>query len=134
MKIYNQSSAGALWELVKPLLAFKDELPIYKEVMDEDKNSVPASYLLIRRDVSDKGKIFGDGKAQYRESSCDLILVSRSKGKTSADLHSKNIERIKAALDTAEIAYEGYNLGYDDVQKQSEYAWSVDLIYGGLEG
>ena len=133
MKVYNQSSSGALWELVKPLLAYKDELPIYKEVMDEDKNSVPPSYLLIRRDITDTGKIFGDGTVQYRESECDLILVSHSKGKTLGDLHEQNIERVKAVLDAAGIDYEGHNLGYDDTQKRSEYAWSLRLIYGGLE-
>lgn len=142
MKIYDKSSAEALWELVKPLLdygksypysysyATERELPIYKEVMDEDENDVPDSYLLIRRDVDDRGRIFGDGKTQYRQSSCDLILVSKSKGKNSSDLHVKNIERVKAALISTGVAFEGYNLGYNEAQKTSEYTWTVDLIYG----
>lgn len=130
MKIYDKSSAAALWELVNPLLVYGKELPIYKEVMDEDENDVPDSYLLIRRDVADSGKIRGDGQTLYRKSSCDLILVSKSKGKNSGDIHNINIERIKEVLEKAEVAYEGYNLGYNEAQKQSEYSWSVELIYG----
>ncbi len=130
MNIYDKSSAGALWEIVSPLLAFGKELPIYKEVMDEDENDVPASYLLIRRDIADNGKIHGDGQTLYRKSSCDLILVSKSKGKNSGDIHNINIERIKEVLERGEIAYEGHNLGYNEAQKQSEYSWSVELIYG----
>ncbi len=127
MKTYDKTSWEALWEIVKPLQA---EIPIYKEVMDEDEDSVPTSYLLIRRDVTDRGRVYGDGKAQIRQSSCDLILVSKSKGKTAKDIHSANIERVKSVLEQAEISYDGYNLGYNDAQKQSEYTWSVDLIYG----
>lgn len=142
MKIYDKSSAEALWEIVKPLLDYgksypysysystERELPIYKEVMDEDENDVPDSYLLIRRDVADRGRIFGDGKTQYRQSSCDLILVSKSKGQNSSDLHVKNIDRVKAALTAAGVRFEGYNLGYNETQKTSEYTWTVDLLYG----
>lgn len=127
MKIYDKSSWEALWEIVKPLQA---EIPIYKEVMDEDEDSVPNSYLLIRRDVTDGGRIYGDGKAQTRQSNCDLILVSKSKGKSAKDIHSVNIERVKSVLDQAEIDYDGYNLGYNDTQKQSEYTWSINVNYG----
>lgn len=127
MEMYNKTSWGALWAIVKPLC---EDIPIYKEVMDEDEDSVPTSYLLIRRDVTDRGRVYGDGKAQVRQSNCDLILVSRSKGKTAKDIHSANIERVKNVLDQAEIAYDGYNLGYNDAQKQSEYTWSTNLNYG----
>ncbi len=130
MKISNKTSSETLWEIVKPLLVFGDELPIYKEVMDEDEDSVPSSYLLIRNGVVDRGRLYGDGKPVCRESDCDLILVSKSKGCTSSDLHVKNIERVKAALEAAECSFEGYNLGYNDTQKQSEYTWNVNLLYG----
>lgn len=128
MQIYDADDAmEVLWNVVSPLA---DEIPIFKNVMSEDENSVPDSYLLIRADVSDSGRIYGDGGAQLRRSNCDVILVSKSKAALSTDLHNINRKKVKALLDESGVSYVGYNLGYNDVQKISEYSWSVTFIYG----
>ncbi len=129
MKIFNVPPAEALWTLVKPLA---EEIPIYKEVMDEDENSVPESYLLLRTDVGtgDSGSVYGDGHAYLRQTECDIVLVSKSKGANSNDIHNQNKAKVKALLNDSGVVYYGTNLGYDETLKSSQYAWSVRVIYG----
>ena len=51
MRIYQTDDPmQALWEIVSPLAS---EIKTYKQVMDEDEDSVPESYLLLRPSVSD---------------------------------------------------------------------------------
>lgn len=128
MKIFNTKDAmSALWELVAPI---SDKIPVYREIMDEDKNSVPKSYLLIREGITDSPRIYGDGAVKKRLNSATLILISSSTGSRSDDIHNTNRAMIKDLLDKEEVAYTGYNLGYNETLKQSEYSWSVSFIYG----
>ena len=65
-----------------------------------------------------------------RRSNCDITLVSKSKGDVSTDIHNVNKAKVEALLRAADAEYTGYNLGYNDVQKISQYSWSVTFIYG----
>ena len=57
MQICNsENAADVLWSIVSPLA---DEIPVYKEIMSEDENSTPESYLLIRSDITNGGRITG---------------------------------------------------------------------------
>ena len=128
MQICNsENAADVLWGIVSPLAA---EIPVYKEIMSEDENSTPESYLLIRSDITNGGRIYGDGKALLRRSNCDITLVSKSKGDVSTDIHNVNKAKVETLLRAADAEYTGYNLGYNDVQKISQYSWSVTFIYG----
>ena len=128
MQICNsENAADVLWSIVSPLAA---EIPVYKEIMSEDENSTPESYLLIRSDITNGGRIYGDGKVLLRRSNCDITLVSKSKGDVSTDIHNVNKAKVEALLRAADAEYTGYNLGYNDVQKISQYSWSVTFIYG----
>ena len=128
MRIFDtQDAMTALWQIVAPLA---QEIPIYKQVMDEDENSVPESYLIIRTDIYDDAEVYGDGHTELRKNGGDIILVSKSTGTRSDDIHTLNRVKVKKLLDEADMAYTGINLGYDSALKQSEYTWSVTLIYG----
>lgn len=129
MRIFNVEPAEALWTLVKPLA---EEIPVYKEVMDEDENSVPESYLLLRTDVGagDVGSFYGDGETLLRQTECDIVLVSKSKGSGTNDVHNRNKAKVKALLTESGVTFYGTNLGYDDALKSSRYTWSVRIIYG----
>ena len=128
MQILNSDSAmDALWGIVSPL---KDEIPIYKQTVDEDENNLPESYLLIRSDITNSASIYGDGKALLRQTECDVMLISKTTGETSDDIHNVNKAKVKALLDAADAAYNGYNLGYNDTLKESQYTWSVRFLYG----
>lgn len=128
MKIFNVEPAEALWTLVKPLA---EEISVYKEVMDEDENSVPESYLLLRTDVGagDGGIVYGDGEARIRQTECDIVLVSKSKGSNVDDVHNLNKAKVKALLTESGVTFYGTNLGYDDALKSSRYTWSVRIAY-----
>jgi hypothetical protein len=126
MTVYNKLPIDALWDIVKSLA---DTIPIYREAMDEDENSTPESYLILRSDVSSGVELYGDGSAQIRRSDCDLILISKGKATKSTDTHNQNKALIAAALDSAGILYEGYNLGYDETLKSTEYTFSVTIYY-----
>ena len=128
MRIYQTDDPmQALWEIVSPLAS---EIKMYKQVMDEDEDSVPESYLLLRPSVSDAPSFYGDGNTQLRKCSCNLTLVSKSKGATTDDIHCVNQAKVEALLKVSDVRYTGYNLGYDATLKSSEYAWSVEFIYG----
>jgi len=129
VKIFNVEPAEALWELVQPL---SGEIPVYKEVMDEDENSVPESYLLLRTDVGtgDEASVYGDGIAQLRQTECEITLISKSKGANTDDIHNRNKEKVKALLSESGVTFYGVNLGYNDALKSSQYTWSVIIVYG----
>ena len=128
MRIFDtQDAMTALWQVVAPLA---QEIPIYKQVMDEDENSVPESYLLIRSDIVDNGDIYGDGHAELRKNEADIILISKSTGARSDDIHNVNRAKVQKFLNDADMTYTGNNLGYDSTLKQSQYSWSVTFDYG----
>lgn len=116
-----------LYNIVKPLA---NEIEIYKEVMTEDENSTPDSYILLKSDMTTSGRVYGDGKAQLRGSDCDILLVSKGTADVSTDLHNVNQSKVEDLLDSQEIDYIGVNLGYDDSIKSTQYAWTVNLLYG----
>lgn len=122
-----QDPVQQLYNIVKPLA---NEIEIYKEVMTEDDDSTPDSYILLKSDMTDTGRVYGDGKAQLRASDCDILLISKGTADVSTDLHNVNKRKVKALLDDLEIDYIGVNLGYDDSIKSTQYAWTVTVLYG----
>lgn len=122
-----QDPIQQLYNIVKPLA---NEIEIYKEVMTEDESSTPDSYLLLVSDVTNSGRVYGDGKAILRVSDCDIKLVSKGTADVSTDLHNVNRRKVAALLDSLGIDYIGVNLGYDDSIKSTQYTWTVTVIYG----
>jgi hypothetical protein len=126
--IYDKEPILVLWDAVKSL---KDDIPIYKEsIMDEDEDSIPESYLLLRSDITNTPYTFGDGQTQIRRADCDIILVTKGVATNTTDLHNINRVKVTQALEAAGLKYEGYNLGYDDNIKSTQYTWSVTIYYG----
>ena len=123
----NKEPILVLWDAVKSLA---DEIKIYKETMDEDADSVPESYLLLRSDVTNTPHIFGDGVTKIRRADCDLILVTKGVATNTTDLHNVNRVKVTEALETAGLPYNAFNLGYDDTIKSTQYSWSVVIYYG----
>lgn len=122
-----QDPIQKLYDIVKPLA---NEIEIYKEVMSEDENSTPDSYILLKSDMTNTGRVYGDGKAILRASDCDIVLVSKGTADVSTDLHNVNKKKVMQLLDDLEIDYIGVNLGYDDSIKSTQYTWTVTVVYG----
>lgn len=122
-----QDPIQQLYNIVKPLA---NEIEIYKEVMTEDDDSTPDSYLLLKSDMTNTGRVYGDGRAMLRASDCDIVLVSKGTADVSTDLHNVNKKKVMQLLDREEIDYIGVNLGYDDTIKSTQYAWTVTVVYG----
>ena len=116
-----------LYDIVKPLAS---DIEIYKEVMTEDENSTPDSYLLLMSDVTNSGLIYGDGVSILRSSDCDIKLVSKGTAENSTDLHNVNRRKVTALLDDLGIDYLGVNLGYDDSIKSTQYTWTIEVVCG----
>ena len=110
-------------------LWLKLKIPIYKETMHEEPKDTPNSYILLRPEITDTDKVFGDGESLTRDSSCDILLVSKGYADDSTDLHNKNKNLIKKHLKSQKIAFQGFNLGYNDALKSTEYAISLDIEY-----
>ena len=123
--VYNKEPILVLWDIVKTLTT----IPAYKQVMAEDEDSIPASYLLLRSEVSDTVKTFGDGTTQTRQADCDIILISKGTAPNSTDLHNTNKALVDARLKSLEIAYTGVNNGYDNSSLTTEYAWTFLINY-----
>lgn len=125
MEIYDTTDTMAiLWELFKDI-----GIPVYKQSMDEDENSTPQTYIVIRSDITDGARVFGDGKTQIRKSNCDIILVAQGADRSDGDF-AVNCNKVKELLDGAELPYTGRNLGYNESLKANEYSWSVNILYG----
>ena len=116
-----------IYSYVKDLAS---EIEIYKYAMDEDYDSTPDSYLLLRPDVTNNTNTFGDGESKIRQASCDLILISKGYEKSDSK-HRQNIKKIQDLLDSKGIAYSGYDLGYDNSLKSCQYTFSLVVYYYG---
>ena len=128
MKVYNKEPIQVLWDLVKEL---KSQIPIYKEIMHEEENDIPLSYILLRSQVSDTIKTYGDGKCLIRSADCDIILVSKGYADDTTDLHNKNKKIIRELLKSKEINFSESNLGYNEAIQSTEHNFSLGVDYIG---
>lgn len=126
--VYNDEPIQVLWDMVKDL---RTQIPIYKEIMHEDDNDIPASYILLRSQMSDTTENFGDGKSLIRSADCDIILVSKGYADDTTDLHNKNKKLIRQQLKDQEINFDEFNLGYDDGLKSTQHTFSLGVYYIG---
>lgn len=126
--VYNKDPQQVLWDMIKGL---SKQIPIYKEIMHEDDNDIPASYILLRTDMSNSTNNYGDGKSLIRTSDCDIILVSKGYADDSTDLHNKNKKLIREHLKSQEINFDEFNLGYDDGLKSTQHTFSLGVNYIG---
>lgn len=126
--VYNKDPQQVLWDIMKGL---SKDIPIYKEIMNEDDNDIPASYILLRTDMSNSTNTYGDGKSLIRNSDCDIILVSKGYADDSTDLHNKNKKLIREHLKSQEINFDEFNLGYDDGLKSTQHTFSLGVNYIG---
>lgn len=124
MKIYDAiDPMSVLWELFKDL-----DIPVYKDINDVTDDVDIC--LVIRADIVNSGRIYGDGQTHIRRSNCDINLLARNKSPHSDSDFAINCNKVKELLDGAELPYTGYDLGYNDSLKASEYSWSVNILYG----
>lgn len=121
-----------LWDITKDLY-IKHKIPIYKEVMHEEPADTPDSYILLRSEITDTDEAFGDGKGLTRYADCDIILVSKGFADDTTDLHNKNKKLIKQHLKEQDIVFQGFNLGYNEALKSTEYTFSLGVEYIGEE-
>ena len=126
--VYNKDPQQVLWDMMKSL---SKQIPIYKEIMHEDDNDIPASYILLRTDMSNSTSNYGDGKSLIRTSDCDIILVSKGYADDSTDLHNINKKLIREHLKSLEINFDEFNLGYDDGLKSTQHTFSLGVNYIG---
>lgn len=126
--IYNKEPVQVLWDMVKEL---KGKIPIYKETMHEEDNDIPASYILLRSQISDTTTKYGDGKSLIRSADCDIILVSKGYADDTTDLHNKNKNLIRQHLKSKEINFSENNLGYNEAIQSTEHNFSLGVEYIG---
>lgn len=137
MQISNKEPIDVLWDLVRDLYfdkankPRKDAIPIYKETMHEESADVPASYILLRSQVTDTPHAYGDGKTLVRSADCDIILVSKGYADDSKDLHNINKRKIREQLKSKEINFNEVNLGFNDATNSTEHTFSLEINYIG---
>ena len=121
-----------LWDMTKELW-LTHKIPIFKEIMHEESKDIPNSYILLRAEITDNAEKFGDGKTITRYADCDIILVSKGYADDTTDLHNINKALIKKHLQSQDLAFQGFNLGYDDALKSTQYTFSLGVEYIGEE-
>ena len=126
--IYNKEPILVLWDMVKGLM---NNIPIYKEVMHEEENDIPDSYILLRSQISDTNKVFGDGVSKIRSADCDIILISKGYADDTTDLHNVNKSAIRQHLKSQEINFSETNLGYNESIHSTEHNFSLEINYIG---
>lgn len=124
--IYNKEPILVMWDLVKDLA---DDIDIYKEIMAEDEDSTPNSYLLLRSQVNDTTSQFGDGSTKIRKADCDFILCTKGTASNSTDLHNLNKQKITNKLSEKGFVFDSYNLGYIESLKSTQHTWSGIINY-----
>lgn len=125
--VYNKEPILVVYEMLSELA---DEIPIYKEIMDEDEDSTPDSYIVIFAQVNDSAKSFGDGATLIRSADCDINLISKGTAGSSTSLHNINKRKIADLLEKKNVIFTQRNLGYNDSLKISEHNFSVLVHYG----
>lgn len=125
MQIYNKEPILVLWDIIKTLTT----IPIYKEVMTEDENSIPNSYILLRSGIIDNDKTFGDGKTLVRKSECDIMLISKGSHPNTTDLHNVNIGLIKSRLKALDVSYKLVNVGFNSLTNTTTTTLTVEICY-----
>ena len=137
MQIFNKEPIDVLWDLVKDLYfdrnnkPKKDGITIYKETMHEKSADVPASYILLRSQVTDTPHTYGDGKTLVRSADCDIILISKGYADDSKDLHNINKRKIREQLKSKEINFDEINLGFNDTTNSTEHTFTLEVNYIG---
>lgn len=126
--IYNKEPILVLWDMVKDL---RSSIPIYKEIMHEEENDIPDSYILLKSQISDTNKVFGDGSSKIRSADCDIILVSKGYAEDTTDLHNVNKAAIRQHLKNQEINFSETNLGYNESDQSTEHTFSLEIEYIG---
>lgn len=121
-----------LWDMTKDLW-LTHKIPIYKEDMHEELKDTPDSYIVLRSEITDDNRLFGDGETLTRYADCDIILVSKGYADDTTDKHNINKKLIKKHLQSQGIAFQGFNLGYNDILKSTEYTFSLGVEYIGTE-
>lgn len=137
MKIYNKEPIEALVDMTKGLWfdedgnLVEDYIPIYKEIMHEEPNDTPPSYILLRSQVTDAAETFGDGKTLIRNADCDIMLITKGYADDTSDLHNINKKKIREHLKAQEIPFIEFNLGYDDNLKSTQHTFTVGVNHIG---
>ena len=129
--IYNKEPIQVLWDMVKDLKKGRSPIPIYKEIMHEEKNNVPSSYILLRSQVTDTNEVFGDGKGKIRAADCDIVLVTKGYGDDSTDLHNVNKRKIREHLKNQEIDFTEINVGYNESIQSTEHNFTLEILSFG---
>lgn len=122
--IYNKEPMQVLWDLVGILEC--NSLKIYKNSENEDLDSTPDSYIILREVTSSPGK-YGDGSVLTRIADCDITLVSKGTSTNSNSLHNVNLKKIKERLKSCGVNYYGTDLGYDKEHKSTQYVFAIEI-------
>lgn len=124
--IYNKEPILVMWDLIEDLTS---DIAIYKEIMAEDEDSTPESYLLLRSQVNDTTSQFGDGLTKIRKADCDFILVTQGRASHPTDSHNLNKQKITNKLNEKGFVFDSYNLGYIESLKSTQHTWSGTINY-----
>lgn len=126
MIIYNKEPILILWDLLKSL---DSDIPVYKEIMNEEEEDVPESYILLRSQITDVPSVFGNGTTKIRQADCDVMLISKGYAENTTDLHNVNKLKIRNKLKSEEVNFQEYNLGYIDSMKSTQHTFSLKVAY-----
>ena len=99
-------------------------VPVISSEPNWQKKDIPADYILLRYDITNTGKVFGDGVVKLRKSDCDILIVSLGEDSDKLSELESEVERI---LDLNGVYYFKNNLGYDEKTKQSSISFSMTL-------
>ena len=119
-----------LWDMTKTLYT-TNKIPIFKEIMHEETEDTPDSYILLRSQITDTTRQFGDGKSLIRSADCDIILVTKGYADDTTDLHNINKKIIRNHLNGQGINFDEFNLGYDRELQSTQHTFSLGVDYIG---
>lgn len=99
-----------LYNIIKPLALQKPPVKIYRNRIDEDKNSQPDDYIVYQADISNTPKVYGDGKTLLRRSNCDITVNEKGDGNNEKSGYLVNA--VEELLKQNKISYTKHSSGY----------------------
>lgn len=111
-----------LWNYFKHL---KDQAPIYIDVMDEDANSTPQTYVVLEEKAYDEGFADGDGENLLRRESYNVRIHSRTKAKALELLQS-----YRQVLIQNKLKFTQYGPTYDPSTGYHSILITGNQVYG----
>lgn len=116
MKDYDQ----LVYDILKPLVISNNPADVYLNNLTVDENSQPKDYILYRTNISNRARLYGDGKVITRQCACDILVNEQGNG---------NNDNAGYLVNQVEQLLINHNIHYTKASIYNEYMNSIQTTF-----